>query len=42
MVLSQLINGKVTIDASNLSEGIYNISIISNEGMVNKKLVIVR
>ena len=30
------------IDASKLNEGVYNISISSNEGVVNKKLVIVR
>ncbi len=42
MVLTQRINGKTTIDASNLNEGVYNISIISNEGIANKKVVIVR
>jgi type IX secretion system substrate protein/NHL repeat-containing protein len=41
-VLSQTINGKTTIDASSLNEGVYNISIISGEGVVNKRLVIVR
>jgi hypothetical protein len=42
LVLSQAINGKTTIDASNLNEGVYNISLISNEGVINKRLVIVR
>ncbi|HEX7415114.1 MAG TPA: T9SS type A sorting domain-containing protein, partial [Bacteroidia bacterium] len=42
LVLSQIINGKTTIDASNLNEGIYNISISSNDSIVNKRLVIVR
>ncbi|HEX7415234.1 MAG TPA: T9SS type A sorting domain-containing protein [Bacteroidia bacterium] len=42
IVLSQTINGKTTIDASSLNEGVYNISLISNEGVVNKRLVIVR
>ncbi len=42
MVLSQIINGKTNIDASTLNEGVYNISLISNEGIVNKRLVIVR
>ncbi len=32
----------VSIDASSLSEGVYNISLQSNEGVVNKRLVIVR
>ncbi|HEX7413989.1 MAG TPA: T9SS type A sorting domain-containing protein [Bacteroidia bacterium] len=42
LVLSQTINGKTTVDASSLNEGVYNISLISNEGVVNKRLVIVR
>jgi len=42
LVLSQTINGKTNIDASILNEGVYNVSIISNEGVVNKRLVIVR
>jgi len=42
MVLSQTINGKTSIDANNLNEGVYNISLQSNEGVVNKRLVIVR
>jgi len=42
LVLSQTIFGKTNIDASSLNEGVYNISIISKEGILNKKLVIVR
>jgi hypothetical protein len=42
LVLNQTINGKTSIDASSLNEGVYNISLQSNEGVVNKKLVIVR
>jgi sugar lactone lactonase YvrE len=42
LVLTQVINGKTNIDASNLAEGVYNISIISNESMVNRRLVIVK
>jgi len=30
------------IDVSDLNEGVYNISLISNEGVVNKRVVIVR
>ena len=41
-VLSQSINGKTNIDASSLNEGIYNISLISNEGVINKRIVIVK
>ncbi len=42
MLLSQPITDKTSIDASNLNEGVYNISLQSNEGVVNKRLVIVR
>jgi hypothetical protein len=42
IVLSQIINGKSNIDAGNLNAGVYNISIMSNEGIVNKRLVIVK
>jgi len=39
LVLQQNIQGKITIDASNLNAGVYNINI---NGTVNKKLVIVK
>jgi hypothetical protein len=42
LVLTQTINGKTSIDATPLNEGVYNISLQSNEGVVNKRLVIVR
>ncbi|HTA63478.1 MAG TPA: T9SS type A sorting domain-containing protein [Bacteroidia bacterium] len=42
LVLSQIINGKTNIDASNLAEGVYNLSVINQSGVVNKRLVIVR
>jgi type IX secretion system substrate protein len=42
LVLTQSINGKTDIDARSLNEGIYNISIISDESVINKKLVIVK
>jgi sugar lactone lactonase YvrE len=42
IVLSQTINGKTNIDANSLNEGVYNISISSNEGTVNKRIVIVK
>ena len=42
VVLTQSIEGKSSIDISNLNEGVYNISIISFTGVLNKRLVIVR
>ena len=42
LVLSQPITGKTSIDAVSLNEGVYNICLTSNEGVVNKRLVIVR
>ena len=42
MVLTQTINGKTNIDLSSLPNGIYNISIISNESVVNKRVVIAK
>ncbi|HXD92370.1 MAG TPA: T9SS type A sorting domain-containing protein, partial [Bacteroidia bacterium] len=42
LVLMQTINGKTNIDASNLAEGVYNLSLQNANGVVNKRLVIVR
>jgi len=42
LVLNQTVNGKTIIDASSLNEGVYNISISSSEGVINKRLVIVK
>ena len=42
LVLNQTINGKTSIDAGALAEGVYNISIIGTTGAVNKRLMIVR
>ena len=42
MILSKAINGKTTIDASSLNEGVYNVDITGSEGVVNKRLVIVK
>ena len=42
LILSQIINGKTIIDASNLSNGIYNLSLTSSDGFINKKLVVVK
>ncbi len=40
IVLTQTINGKATIDMTNLPAGVYNINLLSNEGVVNKRVVI--
>jgi hypothetical protein len=42
LVLAQNINDKTNIDASILNNGIYNLVIKSDEGIINKKLVIVK
>jgi PKD repeat protein len=41
-VLSQTINGTTNIDAGNLNAGVYNLSIASSTGVVNKRIVIVK
>ena len=41
-VLAQSIEGKTMIDASNWAAGVYNLSLINSDGVINKKLVIVR
>ncbi len=42
LVLSQNIIGATTIDASTLNEGIYTLTIKTTDGVINKKLVILR
>jgi sugar lactone lactonase YvrE len=42
LVLSQAINGTATINTSSLSEGVYNLNIISDEGTANKKVIIIK
>ena len=42
VLLNQVIYGKISIDASNLNDGVYTISIIGNEGVINKRIVIVK
>ena len=42
-VLTQVVqSGKTTIDAASLSDGVYNITIITANGVENKRLVITR
>lgn len=33
-------NGKAIIDASSLAQGVYNVSVTGNEGLVNKRVVV--
>ncbi|HKC69314.1 MAG TPA: T9SS type A sorting domain-containing protein, partial [Bacteroidia bacterium] len=42
LVLNQFIQDKTTIDISNLNAGVYSVNIVSNEGTVTKKLVVVK
>ena len=42
LVLTQTINDKAIVDVSNLSSGVYNLSITNNVGVANKRLVIVK
>ena len=42
LILSQNMVGKTIIDASSLSDGIYNVNITNSEGVVNKRLVITK
>ncbi|HXU27749.1 MAG TPA: T9SS type A sorting domain-containing protein [Bacteroidia bacterium] len=42
MVLTQNIEGKAIIDVSGLSAGVYNLSLTSFEGTINKKLIIIK
>ena len=42
LVLTQTMQNKTTIDVSNFNAGVYNLSLISNEGVVNKRVIIVK
>jgi sugar lactone lactonase YvrE len=42
LVLTQAITGTTTVDAGSLPSGIYNVSVISNEGITNKHIVIAK
>jgi hypothetical protein len=42
LILTQTVNNKAIIDVSNVSSGVYNISLFSSTGVANKKLVIVK
>lgn len=42
IILNQTINGTASIDVSNLNEGIYTVAIKTSDGLINKKLLILR
>ncbi|MDX2173295.1 MAG: T9SS type A sorting domain-containing protein [Bacteroidota bacterium] len=42
LVLSQLITDYAKINATNLTCGVYNVNIISNQGSINKRVVITK
>jgi len=42
LILAETIFGTATVDASNFAQGVYNLSVSSEHGIENKKLVIVR
>lgn len=42
IVLTQPINSKATVDMANLPAGVYNINLASNEGIVNKRMIIAK
>ncbi len=42
LVLTENMTGKAIIDVGNLNDGVYNLTLTSNEGIINKKLVIVK
>ena len=42
MVLNQYISNQTKIDASSLSEGVYNINVTNNTSIINKRLVIIK
>ncbi len=41
-VLNQKVSGKTNIETYNLASGVYNLSIIGNENIINKKVLIIR
>ena len=42
LIYSQIVNGATYIDTYGLSQGVYNVSLISDLGVANKRLVIVK
>jgi hypothetical protein len=42
LVFNQFIKGQAIIDARSLNAGVYSLNVVSNQGSVTKKLVIVK
>ena len=42
IVLTQTIIGKTSVDVSHLNEGVYTVNIISNNSVINKRLIITK
>ena len=42
LVLSKNIQGKTMLDAGNLAEGVYSLSLLNTEGVINKRIIIAR
>jgi PKD repeat protein len=42
LVFNQFITGNATIDARSLNAGVYSLNVVSNQGSVTKKLVVVK
>lgn len=42
LVLVQIVNGSATIDAGTLANGIYSLTLTSTDGVINKRLVVLK
>jgi PKD repeat protein len=42
LILTQTIIGKTIVDVSNLNAGVYNLSLLNSDGVVNKRVVVVK
>jgi hypothetical protein len=42
LILTQTIIGKAIVDVSNFNVGVYNLNLISSNGVVNKRVVVVK
>ncbi|HTA61895.1 MAG TPA: T9SS type A sorting domain-containing protein [Bacteroidia bacterium] len=42
LILSQVLTGKTVIDVSDLNNGVYNLSLISSESVLSKRMIIIK